>query len=52
MPTFDYKCKCGKHVSERVNKWDDEVHCACGKVMSKQASAPNLGGMDKLGRTK
>lgn len=55
MPTFDYKCpKCGDEAHNvRVQRHDWKVECnECKTVMNKMISAPNLGGMDKYGRSK
>jgi putative FmdB family regulatory protein len=54
MPTHDFKCPRCKHTQEDWVRNDREVtKCdKCGHIMDKQVSAPNLGGMDKLGRTK
>lgn len=53
MPTFDYKCDCGKtKMNHIVKKYDDVVKCECGKEMKKGIAVPNIGGMDNLGRSK
>jgi putative FmdB family regulatory protein len=40
MPTYDYKCECGK-MKEVLQgmKEDPEIKCECGKVMQRQMSA-------------
>ena len=61
MPTFDYQCPYCKQISEniRVDKHTARVTCiSCSKekgrdiVMKKMICAPNIGGMDNLGRSK
>jgi putative FmdB family regulatory protein len=54
MITFDYKCKCGHNeIDKRVKKSDEKVICPkCGETMTKMFSPPNLGGMDRFGRSK
>lgn len=53
MVTFDFKCKCGIVLIDKlVKKHDEIVLCECGKKMKKCISAPNIGGMDNLGRSK
>lgn len=54
MPTYDYKCQCAKETKENylILNSKEVVNCSCGKEMIKQVSAPRLGNMDKLGRSK
>ena len=52
MPIYDYKCKCGEVVKDRLASHSEEVKCKCGKKMDRCISAPNIGGMDEFGRTK
>lgn len=54
MPAFDFKCTNCDHAGEYwLRKYDEILNCSkCNHVMNKQASAPNLGGMDSIGRSK
>lgn len=54
MPTYNFKCKkCGA-TEERVVKMSErhKQKCKCGHELTLCISAPNIGGMDKLGRSK
>lgn len=52
MPIYDYKCECGKTKQNVLAKFSDTIKCECGKEMERCISAPNIGGMDNLGRSK
>ncbi len=54
MITLDYKCSCGhEEIDNLVKSSSEKVICVkCGKEMVQQFSAPNIGGMDKFGRSK
>ena len=50
MKTFDYKCQCGNiYLDQMVDKYDQEVKCSCGKVLTKMITAPNIVGMNSQG---
>jgi len=53
MPVYDFKCKgCGGVSLNQLVKYGEFIKCKCGKTMERCISAPNIGGMDKFGRTK
>lgn len=48
----DYKCPdCKALKKDEYTKKGDVVTCKCGSKMDKCVSAPNIGGMDNLGRS-
>lgn len=53
MKIDDYKCpKCGTEKLDELVRTGQEVKCPkCDTLMKRKISAPNLGGMDKLGRS-
>ena len=53
MPTYDYVCpKCKKEHPNLIVSYDAKMFCNCGTELKRQLSAPNLGGMDDVGRSK
>lgn len=53
MPTYDFKCKCGKTFTEllSITDRDKPVKCKCGKKAERTISLPNISGFDELGRS-
>ena len=51
-PIFDFRCDCGHFKIDELVSIKEVVICPCGEVMTKDISAPSLGNMDKLGRSK
>lgn len=53
MPTYEFKCKCGKTFEEilSIDKRNEPVKCKCGKQTTRNITAPNLTGFDNLGRS-
>jgi predicted nucleic acid-binding Zn ribbon protein len=53
MPVYGYKCECGesKDVIKRLCEYNTEELCKCGKVMTKEITAPTIAGMNNLGQS-
>lgn len=50
--TRDFKCpECLTEKKDEFVKDDEVITCACGTTMIKTICAPNVGGMDNLGRS-
>ena len=47
----DFKCQCGKEQKDSYVNDTDKEFCSCGKEMTRQVGASNIGGMDKWGRS-
>ena len=53
MPIFDFKCaKCDTEYLNRLVSANATQYCKCGEKLVKQICAPNVGGMDEVGRSK
>jgi hypothetical protein len=54
MPSYDYKCKCGKEFERRcVSGLRHAQYCECGELaeMDIAKSMPGLLGMNNLGQS-
>lgn len=54
MPRYQYKCECGRREEAflPMSECNKVISCECGRKMKKVITAPAIGGMDNLGRSR